>query len=117
MLSVAGFALEHMKGVWLCRTGGVLLSLEPDPLATGTKGVVRRFALAARRPDDSFIWWAEARRVSEPDLPALRSLVGGCSLSTGRSGWRESGRWRAAPHPGTMAPRVSSCRRGAPAAW
>ena len=75
VLSAAGFAVERMKGVWLCRDHGELLPLEADPLSTGSAGIVRRFALAAARPDESFIWWAEARRVADPQPRLLRSLV------------------------------------------
>jgi SAM-dependent methyltransferase len=77
LLALAGFALERMKGVWLCRHDGRVMPLGPDPAATGPEGLVRRFALAAARPDDSFIWWAEARRVAPPDRPALTEQVRG----------------------------------------
>lgn len=75
LLRAGGFSVERMKGVWLCRSGGELMDLGPDPTAPGAHGLIRRFALAAQRPDDSFIWWAEARRVAEPDPAALARLA------------------------------------------
>lgn len=75
LLDAAGFSVERMKGVWLCRHGGELLPLGPDPMATGAGAPVRRYALASKRPDDSFIWWAEARKVGDPDAAALTRAV------------------------------------------
>jgi len=75
LLALAGFSVERMKGVWLCRHDGQLLPLDPDPMATGPSGLVRRFALAGQRPDDSFIWWVEARRVTDPDLLGMSRMV------------------------------------------
>lgn len=66
LLRLAGFAVERMKGVWLCRWGGQLLPLEPELGGRGSHSVIRRLALATQRSDDSFIWWAEARRVGAP---------------------------------------------------
>jgi len=75
LLETAGFSVDHLKGVWLCRIEGTVLQLEPDPTARGPASVVRRLALARERPEDSFIWWAEARRTSAPDVPALSRAV------------------------------------------
>lgn len=75
LLSLAGFAVDHMKGVWLCRTGGVLLDLEPSESLLHPGGYTHRIALAAQRPRDSFIWWAEARKVTDPDVPGLWRAV------------------------------------------
>ena len=75
LFDLAGFALDHMKGVWLCRRDGVLLPFDPDPRAEGDAGLVRRFALANERPQDSFIWWAEARRVADADVDGLSRRV------------------------------------------
>lgn len=75
LLALAGFAIDHMKGLWLCRTRGRLLDLEPPASLLHFDGYTHRIALAATRPADSFIWWAEARKVNEPDVPALLQAV------------------------------------------
>ena len=75
LLTLAGFAVDQMKGVWLCRTGGVLQDLEPTGSLLNPGGYTHRIALAAKRPQDSFIWWAEARKVTDPDVPGLWRAV------------------------------------------
>jgi SAM-dependent methyltransferase len=75
LFALAGFAVDHMKGVWLCRTRGRLLDLEPPPSLLHPDGYTHRIALATQRPADSFIWWAEARKVSDPDVQGLRGAV------------------------------------------
>jgi SAM-dependent methyltransferase len=72
VLSLAGFSVEAMKGVWLCRQDGELLPLGPPGPRDGDDSVLRRIALARDRPQDSFIWWAEARKVTSPDIDGLR---------------------------------------------
>ncbi|MBV8463674.1 MAG: class I SAM-dependent methyltransferase [Acidimicrobiales bacterium] len=71
LLGLAGFAAESMRGVWLCREGGALLPLEPTVEGDGPARTLRRLVLARNRPEDSFIWWAEARKVGRPDRDAL----------------------------------------------
>jgi hypothetical protein len=75
LLALAGFAVDDMKGLWLCRTQGHLLDLEPPASLLHSDGYTHRIALAAARPADSFIWWAEARKVREPDVPGLSQAV------------------------------------------
>ena len=75
LLTLAGFKVEHMKGVWLCRDRNTLLPLDPSGPLTGPGGFVHRIVQATSRPSDSFIWWAEARKVAAPDREGLRSAV------------------------------------------
>ncbi|MGH9048029.1 MAG: methyltransferase domain-containing protein [Acidimicrobiales bacterium] len=75
LFSLAGFSVEAMKGVWLCREGGNLLPLGPPGPRDGRDSVLRRVALARDRPEDSFIWWAEARKVAKPDSEGLKQAI------------------------------------------
>ena len=75
LLTLSGFQVEVMKGVWLCRQHGELLPLEPKWGAEGAKEVLDRMMLAAARPTDSFIWWAEARKVGRPEPAALDTAI------------------------------------------
>jgi SAM-dependent methyltransferase len=75
ILALAGFAVDNMKGLWLCRNRGRLLDLEPPASLIHPDGYTHRIALAATRPEDSFIWWAEAHKVKEPDVPGLMQAV------------------------------------------
>jgi len=75
ILTLAGFEVTAMKGVWLCRRDGVVLPLEPEQTVESANEVLDRMMLATARPDDSFIWWAEARKVGEADVEALATTV------------------------------------------
>jgi SAM-dependent methyltransferase len=75
LFELAGFTVEHMKGVWLCRDRDGMLPLEPSPESEARVPVLRRFALAADHPHDSFIWWAEARKAGEPDAEKLLKRI------------------------------------------
>ena len=77
VLGLAGFAVERMKGLWLCREAGRLLPLDPTPAMWGPGGYARRVAMATAHPEDSFIWWAEARKVGRPDPAGLRRAING----------------------------------------
>jgi SAM-dependent methyltransferase len=130
LLTSAGFEIATMKGLWLCRHRGQLLPLAPPGDFDGTLSVLRRMVLATSRPSDSFIWWAEARKVGEPDIPAMRDIVrkifesnweervgrlnpsvgvltrwsdgrAGIRVAKGKSGCAMSGPWMALP-PGTF---------------
>ena len=46
LLGLAGFAVERMKGVWLCREAGRLLPLDPTSAMFGAGGYARRVAMA-----------------------------------------------------------------------
>jgi len=85
LLGLAGFEVVTMKGVWLCRKDGELLALEPDGTLEGSADVLRRLMLGTSRPEDSFIWWAEARKVGEPDTDGLRAAIG----AVFEANWRE----------------------------
>ena len=63
-----------MRGLWLCRQDPDLLPLFPEPSMMAEINV-KRMVLSASRPDDSFLWWAEARKVAEPDPSAIRRQV------------------------------------------
>ncbi len=76
LLAAAGFEVVTMKGIWLCRNSGKLMDLEPPGTVAGAPQVLARMMLATNRPEDSFLWWAEARKVSEPDVVALERSVG-----------------------------------------
>jgi SAM-dependent methyltransferase len=70
LLGLAGFAVDSLTGLWLCRdpSGRTLLPLAPD--ATPARWTAeQRVADASANPDASFIWWAEAspRHPADPD--------------------------------------------------
>lgn len=75
LLGLAGFDVVAMKGLWLCRQDGTELLLGPQATVDGVGEVLHRIVLATNRPADSFLWWAEARKVREPDVPALRHAI------------------------------------------
>lgn len=72
---LAGFDVTSLRGVWLCRDPDTGQTLPLDPFAAGASSdeIVRRVQLAARHPNDAFIWWLEARRSTRPpDTEGLR---------------------------------------------
>lgn len=75
VLHLAGFSVERMRGVWLCREGNQPLELDPPGTMIGPDGLLARMTLASGRPEDSFIWWAEARKVGQPDVDGLRAAI------------------------------------------
>jgi len=66
-VELAGFSLANRFGVWLCRDNGGLLPL----FDLAEPGLSRRSAMAADRPEDSFVWWLEAEVSRPPDPAAL----------------------------------------------
>jgi SAM-dependent methyltransferase len=67
LLQLAGFANVTIRGLWICRDRetGTFLSL--DTHEGGPKWpYLRRIMEAANRPEDSFVWWAEARKSEVP---------------------------------------------------
>ena len=76
LVTLAGFDVASVRGVWLCREprSGELLPLYPTESGDAALGeVLRRTVLGSTDPDGSFIWWLEARRADrEPDVDALR---------------------------------------------
>jgi SAM-dependent methyltransferase len=75
LLELAGFEVVTMKGLWLCRRDGELLELQPTGTVAGASEVLERMMKAAGRPADSFVWWAEARKMAEPDVVGLEREV------------------------------------------
>jgi SAM-dependent methyltransferase len=75
LLELAGFETVTMKGLWLCRRDGELLELQPPGTVAGASEVLERMMKATGRPADSFVWWAEARKVAEPDVAGLEREV------------------------------------------
>lgn len=74
LLELGGFEVKTMKGLWLCRRMGKLFGLDPEP-SVMSKQNLERIVLSSTRPDDSFIWWAEAIKVGAPDPASLKEEV------------------------------------------
>ena len=78
-ITIAGFDETKIAGVWLCRdprTGRELPfdSNQPDV----DWSVTERLVAAGDQPNNSFIWWVEARRTARaPELVALHTLMDG----------------------------------------
>ena len=77
LVTLAGFDVTSIRGVWLCReptTGELHPRWSDDGSPLPAEEVARRAAMGSGHPDDSFIWWLEARWADrEPDLAALRA--------------------------------------------
>jgi SAM-dependent methyltransferase len=77
LLTLAGFDQIEIRGIWLCWDDetGRPLPLDPDP-ADDRWTFERRRDEAESRPEDSFVWWAEAERSqAKPDAEALHRRV------------------------------------------
>lgn len=77
LLARAGFDDVVVHGLWLCfdRDTQTLLPLEPNRILDGW--TADRRAAITDRPEDSFLWWAEATRADRPvDRPGLERAVG-----------------------------------------
>jgi SAM-dependent methyltransferase len=75
LLGLAGFDDIVVRGIWLCydREDHRHLPLDPTVAVAGWD-VGRRLAESAGRPEDCFVWWAEARRGPRaPDAARLRA--------------------------------------------
>jgi SAM-dependent methyltransferase len=75
LVTLAGFDVTSLRGLWLCRNPdtGAILPLDPFTTGASSDDIVLRLQLAARHPDDAFIWWLEARRTARtPAVDALR---------------------------------------------
>jgi hypothetical protein len=72
LVTLAGFEVFSTAGIWRCHVEGRRWQLEEgldDPAI-----FTRRAATAHDAPDDSFVWWINARRTdSPPDSPRLRA--------------------------------------------
>lgn len=76
LLDVAGFGDIAIRGIWLTRDRGRLLPLSPfEKGAPDAMEVLRRAALARNRPEDSFVWWAEARKRHAPRVAELDAVL------------------------------------------
>jgi SAM-dependent methyltransferase len=77
LVTLAAFDVASVRGLWLCRepaTGEVHPRWSDDGSPLRADEVARRAAMGIWRPDDSFIWWLEARRADrDPDIAALRA--------------------------------------------
>jgi len=75
LFSLAGFDVEQTRGIWLCRDPRTLRILPFGPNATDDEwSLPERLITADAEPENSFIWWIEARRSSRPpDAVALRT--------------------------------------------
>jgi SAM-dependent methyltransferase len=77
LLELAGFEQVHVRGVWLCfdRARNRFLSLEGGP-GERAWSPERRAAEAEGRPEDSFVWWAEAvRGTRQPERERLERRI------------------------------------------
>jgi hypothetical protein len=74
LLTLAGFAVRNLRGLWLCRRRGVFLPLDPNPAMVADDNLQRLMG-AWDRPEDSFLWWAEAQKVGEVDREAVRAEI------------------------------------------
>jgi SAM-dependent methyltransferase len=72
LLDLAGFGEIAVRGIWLCQGRHGLLPLSPfDRGPADSHDVLRRAAEARARPEDSFLWWAEARKCHAPRREGL----------------------------------------------
>lgn len=77
LVTLAGFVDLRVKGIWLCydRRRKKFLPLEPD-LDQIDLDTNKRITKAKDRPEDSFIWWLEAKKSSslQPHQEKIRSI-------------------------------------------
>lgn len=96
-LRLAGFVDPIVRGLWLCydRDQHSFLPLDPDFSNEDWK---RRIELGETRPEDSFVWWIEAVRGTEPPVrPALDHAVHEVSTAVvpqARNRWILNEGWR-----------------------
>jgi SAM-dependent methyltransferase len=77
LLDLAGFDGIRIRGVWICfdPTAGRVLPFDELGEVDGWDSA-RRAEKAEGRPEDSFVWWAEAERAErEPDREQLHRRV------------------------------------------
>ena len=63
LATLAGFHVTEVKGLWLCKSQrtGKLFKFD-DMSRYGEGGITHRLNAAQKHPDDSFLWWIEARK-------------------------------------------------------
>jgi SAM-dependent methyltransferase len=76
LVTLAGFEVTALRGIWLARDPDSREPLPLDPVTAGVPAadVLRRIELAAAHPEHSFIWWLEAERADR--APAAEALRG-----------------------------------------
>jgi SAM-dependent methyltransferase len=110
-VTLAGFDVTKTAGIWLCRDPrtGRVLPFDSNELDVDWT-VTERLVAAQDRPNDSFIWWLEARRTERaPNLAALHALMDGIFVSA----WPERIQ-RLIPYPGRAVERESMTFCGVP---
>ncbi|MDQ2801597.1 MAG: class I SAM-dependent methyltransferase [Pseudomonadota bacterium] len=87
LLALAGFEVSKTAGIWLCQDprSGRLLPFDPN-VAELDWSITERLIAARDRPEQSFIWWIEARRGGQdPDRDGVERLM----AETFRAHWPE----------------------------
>jgi len=76
LAELSGFEVTAMKGIWIARDPdtGRVLPLSPND-SPEEWPVIERVAAAPNNPNDSLIWWMEARRTGTPKPAELKSFV------------------------------------------
>lgn len=75
--TLAGFDVTAQRGIWLCRDrrSGEVLPFDPSVAVPGWT-VTERLIAARDRPEDSFIWWVEAKRSDrKPDVEGVNAFM------------------------------------------
>jgi hypothetical protein len=73
LFDLAGFAVTKTVGIWLCRDPRTGRLLPFDPNVSDPEWSTTERMLSARNcPEDSFLWWIEGRRTSQP--PQVEAL-------------------------------------------
>lgn len=76
LVSLAGFDVFKLAGIYVCRDPRTLRLLPYDPNTPDQWTVVERLAAAQDLPEHAFLWWIEARRsYRPPDAAAIRQQV------------------------------------------
>lgn len=77
LTTLAGFDVNNVRGVWLCRDPGSGRLLSFDPVHEDIDWSIPERLIAARDdPENAFIWWLEASRAKRPpNAPALRETM------------------------------------------
>jgi SAM-dependent methyltransferase len=74
LATLSGFDVVRTRGIWLCRDPRTGRVLPFDPNIQDDWTQPERLIVAAGEPDNSFIWWIEARRSARaPDVEGLRA--------------------------------------------
>lgn len=77
LTTLAGFDVTTVKGLWLCESpDGNKLYPFSEMKHYGSDSFHRRISQSQNHPDQSFLWWVEARRARRtPDESSLRSKM------------------------------------------